>query len=246
MVFQKKVRFNVVFKNFFVDLLDFFLPNFCLICDSKIKRNFYSICDPCLSEMKVSSEFDLKNFYEHSLKPYNLISNFYSYFEFIKEEKIQKAVHYLKYNGKSKVGILLGMKLGEGLSKLEWIKDIDFIVPIPIHRIKKLHRGYNQSSFIAKGINLITQIPIEEKVIKRVRNTNTQTNLHLHERIENVKGAFKVINRKKVYQKNILLVDDVCTTGSTVNEIARTLLLEGTKRVDLATLSFVKEKDFSI
>lgn len=196
--------------------------------------------------MQVSSEWDLKNFYEHNLKPYNYISNFYSRFAFIKEEKFQKAVHNLKYNGKSKVGVFLGMKLGEGLSKLEWIKEIDFMVPVPIHRIKKLHRGYNQSSFIAKGINLITQIPIEEKVIKRVRNTNTQTNLYLHERIENVKGAFKVTNRKKVYQKNILLVDDVCTTGSTVNEIARTLLSEGTERVDLATLSFVKEKDFSI
>lgn len=246
MVFEKKMGLNVTFKNYFLDLLDFVFPNFCVICNQKINRSIFSVCSICISSIEKSNAEDLEEFYNHNLASYNLIKNFYSTYEFVKDGIFQQIVHQLKYNGKSNLGILLGRKLGEELLEQNWFQRIDFIVPVPIHRIKKLKRGYNQSSFIVKGISKVTKKPFNERVIKRIKNTETQTHLHLQERIENVKNAFKVVDKSKVANKNILIVDDVCTTGSTVNEVARTLLDSGAREISLATLAFVKERDFSV
>jgi len=246
MVFKKKMGFTVTFKNFFLDFLDFLFPNFCQICNEKILRSLFPICESCLSNLESSNQQDINDFFLRNLKPYKYISNFYSRYEFVKEGQFQKVVHQLKYNGKSRIGILLGRELGKNLLMQNWFNEVELIIPVPIHRIKKLQRGYNQSSFICRGISQVTGKSINEKVIKRIRNTQTQTHLHLQERIENVKDAFKVKNSKLIQNKTILIVDDVCTTGSTVNEIAKTLINAGARRLYLATLAFVKEKDFSI
>lgn len=246
MVFKKKMGIIVITKSFLLDLIDFFFPNFCLICNKKITRNLFSICDDCLKQIEISDQKDLDDFFHINLVRQKLISNFYSKYEFVKDGQFQKVVHQLKYNGKPRIGILLGRELGKDLLNLSWFNEIDFIVPVPIHRIKKLKRGYNQSLFIVKGISQITKKPFDEHAIKRIRNTETQTHLHLQERIENVRGAFNIKNRSKISGKKILIVDDVCTTGSTVNEVARTLLDAGAKEISLATLAFVKEKDFNL
>lgn len=246
MVFKKKMGLIITFKNLFFDLLDFIFPNYCLVCSNKIKRSFFSICDECLKSIESANPNDVSLFFHHNFKDQKLIKNFYSKYEFVKDGIFQQIVHHLKYNRKSYFGILFGRKLGEDLNKLKWFDEIDLIIPVPIHRIKKMQRGYNQSSMIAKGINQLTKKPINESVLKRIRNTETQTHLHLQERIENVKNAFRVTDRTKIFGKKILIVDDVCTTGSTVNEIARTLLKSGAKEVNLVTLAFVKEKDFEI
>ena len=246
MVSEKTMGLIVNLKNFLLDTLDFFFPNFCVLCNQKIHRTFYSICDNCTNEIEISNENDLKEFFRNNLANAGLISNYYAKYEFIRDGKFQTAVHNLKYNRKSLIGIQLGIELGKELIKQNWFNEVDLIIPVPIHRIKKLSRGYNQSDYIAKGISQITQKEIDYKSLKRIRNTPTQTHLHLQERIENVKDAFKVINKEKIKNKVILVVDDVCTTGSTVNEIARSLLNAGAKKINLSTLAFVKEKDFSL
>jgi len=246
MVSEKAMGTSVEIKNFFLDTLDFFFPNFCVLCNQKIHRTFYSICDNCINQIEISTEKDLIEFYHNNLSSHGLITHYYARYEFIRDGKFQTAVHNLKYNRKSLIGIQLGIELGKELKRQSWFNEVDIIVPVPIHRIKKLSRGYNQSDFIAKGIARVTQKIIDNKLIKRIRNTPTQTHLHLHERIENVKNAFKVVNKEKIRSKVILIVDDVCTTGSTVNEVARTLLNSGARKVNLSTLAFVKEKDFSL
>jgi len=246
MVSEKTMGLIVNLKNFLLDTLDFFFPNFCVLCNQKIHRTFYSICDNCTNEIEISNENDLKEFFRNNLANAGLITNYYAKYEFIRDGKFQTAVHNLKYNRKSLIGIQLGIELGKELIKQNWFNEVDLIIPVPIHRIKKLSRGYNQSDYIAKGISQITQKEIDYKSLKRIRNTPTQTHLHLQERIENVKDAFKVINKEKIKNKVILVVDDVCTTGSTVNEIARSLLNAGAKKINLSTLAFVKEKDFSL
>lgn len=246
MVFEKKMGLAVTIKKFSLDLLDFFFPSFCVLCNEKIFRSFYSICENCINEIEISNIKDLNEFFHQNLSSLNLITNYYAKYEFIKDGKFQTAVHNLKYNHKSRIGIQLGIELGKELLKMNWFNEIDLIIPVPIHRIKKLSRGYNQSDLIAKGISTVSQKIVDNKTLKRIRNTPTQTHLHLQERIENVKEAFKVVRKGKIKDKVILIVDDVCTTGSTVNEVARTLLNSGAKKVNLATLAFVKEKDFSI
>lgn len=246
MVFEKKMGLVVTLKNFYLDWLDFLFPNFCVLCNQKINRTLFSICENCLDQIELSNDYDLNEFFHFNLFKPGMISNYYAKYEFVKDGKYQTAVHYLKYNRKPKIGIQLGIELGKDLLKQNWFKEIDLIIPVPIHRIKKLSRGYNQSDLIAKGISTVSQKIVDNKTLKRIRNTPTQTHLHLQERIENVKEAFKVVRKGKIKDKVILIVDDVCTTGSTVNEVARTLLNSGAKKVNLATLAFVKEKDFSI
>jgi ComF family protein len=246
MVFEKTMGPVVTIKNFSLDLIDFFFPNFCILCNQKIHRTMYSICERCVSQFERSNLTDLNEFYYHNFSTSNLITHYYAKYEFIKDGKFQIAVHNLKYNRKSRIGLQLGIELGEELQNRNWFNEIDVIIPVPIHTIKKLSRGYNQSDLIARGISIITKKNIDTKSLKRIRNTPTQTHLHLQERIENVKDAFKVVRQRKIKDKVILIVDDVCTTGSTVNEVARTLLNSGAKKVNLATLAFVKEKDFSL
>ena len=112
---------------------------------------------------------------------------------------------------------------------MKW--DIDIIIPVPLHHLKKAERGYNQSEFIVKGLSDKLNIPYSTKALKRVRYTETQTAFNLGEREKNISNAFKVRNKKKILGKNILVVDDVITTGSTIKECGKALLESGAKSV---------------
>lgn len=167
-------------------------------------------------------------------------------YEFIKDGKFQTAIHHLKYQNKPKVGLLLGLELGKNLLKIDWFNEIDLIIPVPLHKMKKISRGYNQSLLIAKGIQKYSNKQLEPKLVKRVRFTKTQTKLTIEQRRENVLNAFKVNDRTKIFGKSILIVDDVCTTGSTSSELAKTLLQNGAKQVSLATLAVVTDKRIDV
>lgn len=107
---------------------------------------------------------------------------------------------------------------------------------MPIHKAKRRHRGYNQSDYIAIGINKILQKTVAPNLLIRLKHTPSQTLLDVTERMKNVKSVFEVNPKYDVYNKNILLVDDVLTTGSTLNNCAQTLLYSHARRVDIATL----------
>jgi ComF family protein len=107
---------------------------------------------------------------------------------------------------------------------------------VPIHKTKKKERGYNQSDYIAQGVNNILKKKIKYDLIKRIRYTQSQTTLTLEERLANVKGVFEINKKYNLEGKNILLVDDVLTTGSTLNNCAYTLISNNARKVDVATL----------
>lgn len=151
MVFEKKMGLIVASKNFFFDLLDFVFPNFCILCNKKVLRNLFSICDDCLNSLEMSNQKDIDEFYYHNLASYKLIINFYSKYEFVKEGNFQKIIHQLKYNGKSKIGLLLGQELGKELLKHKWFEEIDLVIPVPIHRFKKITKRLQSIIFNCKG-----------------------------------------------------------------------------------------------
>ena len=105
------------------------------------------------------------------------------------------------------------------------------VIPIPLHHLKKAERGFNQSYYIAKGISSQTSIAVKSNIIKRMRFTQSQTTMTLKEREENVEGAFKVRKTENVKGKSVLLVDDVMTTGATINECGKVLLEAGANKV---------------
>lgn len=166
-----------------------------------------------------------------------IISDFVSQYIFEKDKELQFIIHALKYEKKFLIGKFLGENLGEEFATKFRSWNIDLVVPIPLHHLKKAERGFNQSYYIAKGISTATGIPLNARAVKRVRFTQSQTTMTLKEREENIDGAFKVRKTEKVKGKNILLVDDVMTTGATISECGRVLLEVGASRIYAATVA---------
>lgn len=150
-----------------------------------------------------------------------------------------KSIQYFKYYDRLTFGRPLGKLLGDYLMTSEDRYSYELIIPVPLHKKRLKERGFNQSSLLAKVVAKRNSVPLDVATLKRVRWTEPQTNLSGKERETNVKGAFRVVKRDRVEGKKILLIDDVFTTGSTVNECAKALLRAEAKGVDVLTLARV-------
>lgn len=145
-------------------------------------------------------------------------------------------VHDLKYKYYKGLAREMGKIVAQELVTTPFLADIDMILPIPMHFLKKARRGYNQTEEIAKGINFITGIPVKTN-LRATRPHKTQTKLTLDEREKNTKGIFKVAAEGELKDKHILLLDDVCTTGSTLTSAAEAILQAApTARISLLTI----------
>ncbi|MBN2780603.1 MAG: ComF family protein [Candidatus Marinimicrobia bacterium] len=151
------------------------------------------------------------------------------------DEHIQKLVHGIKYRDMPYVGKFLGKSIGEHYRSSEF-STCDALIPVPLHAVRKRERTYNQSAQIARGIASVWKVPVQERVLKRCRNTQTQTKLNKEERRENIRGAFRVRDHARV-PKRICLVDDVFTTGATTLEAARALKDAGAESVYILTVA---------
>ncbi|MCB0697102.1 MAG: ComF family protein [Chitinophagaceae bacterium] len=149
---------------------------------------------------------------------------------------LQHLLHGLKYDGKKEIGTYLGTQLGYDLLQTNWLEGIDAIIPVPLHPEKEAIRGFNQALLIAEAISNVLSLPVLEKVIKRSRFTETQTQKTREERMENMQGAFEVLKVEQLRDKHILLIDDVLTTGATLEACAQCLLAVSGVKVSIATI----------
>ncbi len=217
--------------NLLTNTFDFFLPRFCPSCNLKLDSNEKVICRTCLDKIKLASEERVSYEYAKKYSGKGVISGFASLYVFEKDKELQNIIHKLKYDQRFLIGKFLGELIGS--VKAEVIKSwqIDIIIPVPLHNLKKIERGYNQSFYIAKGIGRMISVPVNTHTVKRKKYTLTQTKMNLTEREKNVTEAFKLQNRKAITGKNILLVDDVITTGATTNECGKVLLDGGAVKI---------------
>nr|MBP7105543.1 ComF family protein [Fermentimonas sp.] len=148
-------------------------------------------------------------------------------------------IHNLKYYNKKEIGFLLGRMFGDDLSGSDFIKPIDIIVPVPLHPKKEKIRGYNQAAVIAQGISESTSLPVSTGNLVRVVHNPTQTKRTRTERWENVKDIFYVKDKQLFEQKHILLVDDVITTGSTIEACGIALHKCTNLKISIATIGEV-------
>ncbi len=153
---------------------------------------------------------------------------------------LQHLLHGLKYRDKKETGIYLGRLLGaqlqKGLTALPGATPIDLVIPVPLHKAKRAHRGYNQSMLIAEGISEVLGIPASDEILVRMRNTESQTNKSRAERINNMEAAFQLRPRSGLTGKHILLCDDVLTTGATLEACALALSAGKTIKISLASV----------
>lgn len=201
------------FMNLINYALDFIFPPKCGICD-KIGEEY--ICEKCYKEIKPYLYQKIEN------------NNFYllQYKDIIR----QKMIDY-KFNDKSYLHNMFCEIFVKSEIGCEFLKSYDIIIPVPMYKRKKAKRGYNQSELIARDLSKYFKIPINTKAFIKQKNTPMQSSLGKEERIKNVQNVYKVQHVEKIINKNVLLVDDIYTTGATVNECKKILQLAGTKKV---------------
>jgi ComF family protein len=154
-----------------------------------------------------------------------------------KKSIIQKLIHRLKYKDDYRVGTYFGYLFGMDLQQEKTFNSIDIIVPVPLHPDKLKLRGYNQSEAIAKGIAMVMHKTIDISSLVRIKRTKTQTKKDIHERAVNMVDAFQLKETDNLKRKHILLVDDVITTGATIETATKTLLSIPDVKISIACLA---------
>lgn len=222
----------------FEDLLSLFFPHLCLACERNAPPYGTHICTSCKATLPESNYHIRKDnpFTEKFWGRIDLHAGTAMYL-FTKESRVQHLIHNLKYNRKQEVGTILGRKLGTTLQQAPLFAGVDVIVPVPLHIRKLRIRGYNQSEVFAEGISESFGRPCIGDGMRRVVHSASQTKQSREARLHNVGEVFEVNKPKSLERKHILLVDDVLTTGATLETCASRLLeLPGT-RVSMATIA---------
>ena len=202
-----------------------FFTEKCVVCNTKLLHKERGVCIQCLYDLPRTNNFMTPDNESEILLagrfPFMRVAAFSM---FTTKGLLQVLIHELKYNQKPYIGELIGNIYGEDLSKSSFIETVDVIVPVPLHPKKKALRGYNQAETFAKGISISTSIPFSVDQLVRIVHNPTQTKLSKTQRWENVNGIFDVKDKSAFEDKHVLLVDDVITTGSTIEACAKALL----------------------
>jgi len=229
--------------NYLYDLWDDFIsllfPRKCYACGSHLVRNESLICTECyvviprtnyhtLTDNPVAQLFWGRCMIEKAAA--------FSYYN--KGSRIRKLIHNLKYKGIRELGYELGRIYGLSLDSSGFMDDIDLIIPVPLHPEKKQIRGYNQSEIISFGIADAVHLPVDVNSLVRTIVSATQTKRSRYERWTNVEGIFEVIDPQPIMRKHVLLVDDVITTGSTIESCVNELLKTEGVKVSVVALAF--------
>ncbi len=220
----------MLLKHIISDAFHIFYPHTCNGCGSDLLFKNQLLCIRCISELPHTNfAFHENNLVEKIFIGRLKLRAAHSQFYFAKNELIQHLIHQLKYNGNKEIGFYLGEIIGDTLLKSGRFSAIDYLIPLPLYADKEFKRGYNQAEIICNGMHKATQIPVFINGVIRQRATETQTRKHRAERWENVAGSFIVPKAFDLRGKHLLLVDDVITTGATLEACGHTLLhIEGT------------------
>lgn len=225
--------------NYLKDVWNLFFPDLCALCLYSLERGERVICTHCHSDMPYTDYHTYKNNpLAKQMWGRVWINAAASLLYYRKGGTAQKLIHQIKYKGNLELGYLAGKILGSHLSKSRYFRNVDCIVPVPLHRRRLRKRGYNQSSIISKGIADVLKLEIREKDLVRLNSTTSQTNKNRQNRFENMVEAFAV--NAGAQGKHILLVDDVITTGATIEACAQKLLEAGAASVSIATLAYTE------
>lgn len=227
-------------KEIFKEFSSLFFPNCCPVCDTRLTAKEEVICLSCLHKLPRTNNFNEPgNIEETRLAGRFPFERIATYSIFSQSGILQPLIHDLKYNGKKETGFFLGKLFGKDIAGSDFIGSIDYIVPVPLHPKKEKQRGYNQAEMIALGISHGTNIPVSKNNLIRNIYNPTQTKLSGAQRWKNVKGIFKVENPDAFYDKHVLIVDDIITTGSTLEACADALSVCKDVKISIATIGQV-------
>lgn len=220
------------------DFLALFFPTYCLTCSEPLVKGEKLVCTACCYDLpQTTYHQEPDNIVAQKLYGRIPIRYAMALYKFRKAGKVQALLHYLKYKHKPTIGKWLGRKYGTILKEVYLDKSFDLIVPVPLHSSKLRQRGYNQSDYFAQGLAEVLNIPWSNQCLQRTRATPTQTRKNQLERFKNVENAFYIADVAGVCEKRLLLVDDVITTGATLEACSIVLLAAGSREISIATIA---------
>lgn len=231
----------IAVKRLATDIIGLLFPELCNACGTHLYYGEKEICTKCLYDLPYT---DYHLYTDNPVAkqlwgrlPCNAAM---AMLYFRKGTKVQNLMHSLKYKGQTDVGVRLGNLLGEKLKLSNQYDDIDLIIPVPLHPKKEKIRGYNQSEFIAKGIAEVLAVPVSTTHLLRDKSTDSQTKKSRYIRYENMQSVFNIYHAKQIENLHVLLLDDVITTGATLEACGNALLTIGIKKLSIAAIAFAK------
>ena len=219
-------------------LFHLFYPHNCAGCGNDLGHDDI-LCLQCLDELPHTGFANVRNnpverMFHGRINIVAAMSELY----FSKGTIVQNLIHELKYKGRKDVGITLGNLIGKSILSSAYFKTIDVLIPLPLTPARERMRGYNQAEILCKGISEVTNIPIISNVLIRSRSSSTQTRKKRIERWKNVSSDFSLINEEKIAGKHVLLIDDVITTGATLDASGTILLTVPGVQLSIASLAW--------
>lgn len=221
-------------KNIFHSFLGLFFPDLCVVCRDRLIDAEQHICTDCLLLLPKT------NFH---LQPDNRLEQLFAgripferaaaFAYFIKGGSLQQIIHELKYKQNPDIGYFMGKLSGDNIKGSDFISSVDLLVPVPLHPKRQRERGYNQSLKICEGLSVITGIPVDTETLVRTVNNPSQTKNSRFDRWTNVEDIFSLADRDTFGNKHILLVDDVITTGSTIESCAKEILKSDESKISI-------------
>jgi ComF family protein len=206
-------------------LINLFFPKVCAGCKSFIGANEYVVCTTCRHELPLTN---------HHLNPENeAFKKFYgrvpveyasTFLYFHKKGMVQEMIHNLKYKGHEEIGTLLGQWYASDLENSDFVKDVDVIIPVPLHKKRLKERGYNQVTNFGLALSESFEIPLNDTILKRKIYLKTQSKKNLLGRMDGIESVFDVAFNEEDRNKHYLLIDDVLTTGATLEACSKALL----------------------
>jgi len=232
--------------NYLYDLWDDFIsllfPRLCYACGNHLMRNESLICTECYVLIPRTG---------YHLKPENPVAQLFwgrcliekaaAFSYYSKGSRIRNLIHKLKYSGIKEIGYELGRIYALSLKSSGFLSGMDIIIPVPLHPAKQRKRGFNQSEYISAGVSDVTGLPLSTHSLVRTVLTATQTNRSRYDRWTNVEGIFRVAEPGEIRGKHILLVDDVITTGSTIESCVNELLKIEDVKVSVIAIGYAVE-----
>lgn len=216
-------------------------PKLCVLCANHLFMSESEICHNCIRHLpRTRFELYRRNKVEQLFWGRVNIEYGFSIYYFRKKEKVQHLMHQIKYHGNQALAVNMGREAGRLMKKSGLHLKTDCLIPVPLHEKKRLTRGYNQSELIARGMSETTGLPYATEILKRVRFTSTQTRKGRYDRWENVDDSFEI---QSIGSNNshFLLVDDVITTGATLEACCKALLTIPGATVSVCSLAFAHD-----
>jgi len=226
---------------FFRDTYHLFFPKICVCCKEQLLQNEAILCLKCRFELP-TTDFteEIDNKVEEAFFGRLPIVFGTSLFYYKTKGVSQRLIYQLKYNGRQDIGTFLGNWLGEELKISKRLPSVDFIVPVPLHKKKFRKRGYNQLTTFGLSIAQILEVPFIDDVLIRKSVTETQTLKERFERWKNVQEIFHISDTNFFNNKHVLLIDDVITTGATLEACAAQILKSYNVKISIVTMAYTE------